>query len=66
MSPELMENKNYDFKVDVWSSGIIFYELIELKSPVMGSNIFQIHNAIVRDQLPNLNSFSYLNPFINM
>jgi serine/threonine protein kinase len=28
MSPQILNNENYSIKTDVWSLGIIFYELV--------------------------------------
>lgn len=33
MAPEILNHETYDFKCDVWSLGIIFYEMCELKHP---------------------------------
>lgn len=36
MCPEIVENKPYDLKADVWSVGIVLYELMTLKVPFNG------------------------------
>lgn len=33
VSPEIVSGKNYDFKVDIWSIGVLTYELITGKPP---------------------------------
>lgn len=33
VSPEVVNHKSYDFNVDIWSIGILTYELIVGKSP---------------------------------
>lgn len=33
MAPEILKELTYDFKVDVWSLGIIFYMLVTLENP---------------------------------
>jgi NIMA (never in mitosis gene a)-related kinase len=33
MSPEICENKPYTFKTDIWSLGVILYEMCSLKPP---------------------------------
>jgi serine/threonine protein kinase len=33
VSPEMMKNESYDEKIDIWSVGIIFFQLLEGKNP---------------------------------
>ena len=33
MAPEILEGRPYDYKCDIWSSGIILYELLTNKFP---------------------------------
>lgn len=33
MAPEILNHETYGFKCDVWSMGIIFYEMCELRHP---------------------------------
>ena len=38
MAPEIIENVGYDKKVDIWSLGILLYELLHGYSPFRGDN----------------------------
>ena len=38
MSPELVNEKNYNEKTDIWSLGCLIYELASLKPPFEASN----------------------------
>ena len=31
LSPEIIDNKPYNFKTDIWSIGVVLYELCALK-----------------------------------
>lgn len=39
LSPEIIENQPYSFKSDVWSMGVVLYELCALKPPFDAENI---------------------------
>lgn len=42
MAPEIVSNKAYDKKVDVWSLGILLYELLHGYSPFKGEQTMQV------------------------
>ena len=42
LSPEIIKNEPYNFKSDMWSLGVILYELCALKPPFNGNNIHML------------------------
>ncbi|XP_048582093.1 serine/threonine-protein kinase 36 isoform X2 [Nematostella vectensis] len=49
MSPELVQEKPYDYNSDLWSLGCILYELCVGTPPFYTNSIFQLVNQICRD-----------------
>ena len=47
MAPEIYENEKYNGSVDVWSLGILLYEMIHGYSPFGSKSIFKIYRNIV-------------------
>jgi serine/threonine protein kinase len=39
MSPELLRGEEYDYKIDIWALGIVFYEMIYGYCPYEGKSI---------------------------
>jgi len=39
LSPEICQNKPYNYKTDIWMLGCLLYELCTLKKPFSGANI---------------------------
>ena len=48
ISPELVKQKPYDYKTDIWSFGCSLYHLACLEPPFMGGNLIVLGNNIVK------------------
>lgn len=48
LSPEIIENKPYNFKSDIWSLGVLLYEMCALKPPFNGASLHILALQIVR------------------
>lgn len=42
MSPELMQHQRYDYKVDMWATGVVCYELCTLNMPFHAASLLDI------------------------
>lgn len=51
MAPEIFESENYFSAVDVWSLGILLFELFHGHSPFVGSSIFNIYKNIIKENI---------------
>jgi NIMA (never in mitosis gene a)-related kinase len=50
LSPEIVQNKPYSFKSDIWSLGILLYEMCALKMPFDASSLPMLSLKIIRGQ----------------
>lgn len=64
MAPELVKEQPYDLTVDLWSLGVILYELLVGQPPFFTNSIYSLINHIVKDPVeypanisPELRSF---------
>ncbi len=48
LSPEIIDNKPYGMKTDIWSLGVILYELCMLTTPFNGNTLNHLALKIVR------------------
>jgi NIMA (never in mitosis gene a)-related kinase len=56
LSPEIIQGTPYSFKSDIWSLGVMLYELCALKPPFDGSNIHFLGLKIVKGEYSPLPS----------
>ena len=50
MAPEVLNNEDYDSKADLWSLGVISYQLLFKRLPFIGRNEREILNAIMKSK----------------
>jgi serine/threonine protein kinase len=53
MAPEIIEAKNYNEKVDIWSIGVIAFMLLIGKNPFPGRNNQEVKKMIVMRDILN-------------
>ena len=51
LSPEVCENRPYDYKSDLWSLGCILYELCTLNYPFQASNLLGLAMKILNESV---------------
>ena len=47
LSPEIVENKPYNFKSDIWSLGVLLYEICALKPPFNATSLANLARNIL-------------------
>lgn len=53
LAPEIWEGKPYTEKSDIWSLGVILYELCTLKKPYIADNMEALKEKVLKDNLSN-------------
>jgi len=60
LSPEIIDGKSYGFETDVWSLGILLYEMTALKYPFSYKDPKELYHAISTKNIDiNCLSFNY-------
>jgi len=56
LSPEIVNHKPYNYKADIWSLGVVLYELCALKPPfnVTGNNKKELEKKIRKGEFIDL------------
>ena len=54
MAPEQFEGNSASTRTDIWSFGIVLYEMAAGSRPFHGENLYRLCRSIVRDALPPL------------
>jgi serine/threonine protein kinase len=62
MAPEVIANKSYDYKADIWSVGVTFFELLNGTYPFQGSSKNEIFQKMRTGQYQLLENLS-LSPY---
>ena len=59
ISPEIWEEKPYDYKCDIWSVGCIIYEMCTLRPPFRGTSLKELYRNIKNGYyIPISNNYS--------
>lgn len=58
-SPEVWRDKPYDFKSDVWSLGVIIYEVTMLAVPFKAETIEELYKKVCRGIYPPIDNSKY-------
>jgi serine/threonine protein kinase len=58
MAPEIVKREGYDYRVDIWALGIVFYEMLFQVTPFSGSSQSAIFDGILNSE-PKFPSFAH-------
>ena len=64
-SPEILLKQNYNTKSDVWSLGVVLYEMCTFNKPFQGESVKEIYNKIIENIYPSVGN-KYSKELINL
>ncbi len=54
LSPEIIQGRGYSFESDIWSLGVLLFELCCLRPPFNAPNLHKLAGCILNDPIPSL------------
>ena len=54
MAPELLQGRSSDVRSDIWSAGVVMYEMVSGDRPFKGQTVYELSSAILRSDPPSL------------
>lgn len=59
MAPEMLKEEDYSFSVDIWSCGVVLYELFNRDTPFDSDSFKKNHKKILKNIKENVNDIYY-------
>ncbi|KRH95023.1 NEK protein kinase [Pseudoloma neurophilia] len=54
MAPEIIKKEKYDYSIDIWSTGVLMYELIALERPFEAETKMELRRLIVHQKIEDV------------